>query len=80
MRQQALWQKVPIVVTGPGPDQQPAVQGERRPVAMTPCAIAIAIAVALFAAFVVGGMAALAGDRAADQAPVLGQDLHIALP
>ena len=42
------------------PDQQPAapdqVPGERRPVAMTP----YAIAVALFAAFVVGGILAKA--------------------
>jgi hypothetical protein len=38
------------------PDQMPAVQGERRPVAMTP----YAIAVALFAAFVVGGILAKA--------------------
>ena len=38
------------------PDQKPAVQGERRPVAMTP----YAIAVALFAAFVVGGILAKA--------------------
>jgi hypothetical protein len=33
-------------------DQKPAVAGERRPVAMTPHAIAVA----LFAAFVVGGI------------------------
>ena len=73
VRQQALWQEVPIVVTNPGPDQKraarnrkpaapdqvpaaadqkPAAPGERRPVAMTP----YAIAVALFAAFVVGGI------------------------
>jgi hypothetical protein len=38
------------------PDQKPAVQGERRPVAMTPHAIAVA----LFAAFVVGGILAKA--------------------
>ena len=36
------------------PDQKPAAPGERRPVAMTP----YAIAVALFAAFVVGGILA----------------------
>jgi hypothetical protein len=36
------------------PDQMPAAPGERRPVAMTP----YAIAVALFAAFVVGGILA----------------------
>jgi Flp pilus assembly protein TadB len=67
---------VPIVVTNPGPDQKPAARnqkpaapdqvpaadqkpaapGERRPVAMTP----YAIAVALFAAFVVGGILAKA--------------------
>jgi Flp pilus assembly protein TadB len=34
------------------PEQKPAAPGERRPVAMTP----YAIAVALFAAFVVGGI------------------------
>ena len=34
------------------PDQKPTAPGERRPVAMTP----YAIAVALFAAFVVGGI------------------------
>lgn len=34
------------------PDQKPAAPAERRPVAMTP----YAIAVALFAAFVVGGI------------------------
>jgi hypothetical protein len=34
------------------PDQKPAAPGERRPVAMTPHAIAVA----LFAAFVVGGI------------------------
>ena len=70
VRRRALWQEVPIVVTGPGPDhkraarnrkpaaadQVPAVAGERRPVAMTP----YAIAVALFAAFVVGGILAKA--------------------
>ena len=38
------------------PDQVPAGPGERRPVAMTP----YAIAVALFAAFVVGGILAKA--------------------
>jgi hypothetical protein len=38
------------------PDQKPAAPGERRPVAMTP----YAIAVALFAAFVVGGILAKA--------------------
>jgi len=38
------------------PDQVPAAPGERRPVAMTP----YAIAVALFAAFVVGGILAKA--------------------
>ena len=37
-------------------DQQPAARAERRPVAMTP----YAIAVALFAAFVVGGILAKA--------------------
>jgi Flp pilus assembly protein TadB len=37
-------------------DQEPAAPGERRPVAMTP----YAIAVALFAAFVVGGILAKA--------------------
>src|ERR1039458_8202248 len=44
--------EVPIVVTNAAPDQKPAAPGERRPVAMTP----YAIAVALFAAFVVGGI------------------------
>ena len=58
------------MVTNPGPDQKPAARnrkpaapdrkpaapGERRPVAMTP----YAIAVALFAAFVVGGILAKA--------------------
>jgi hypothetical protein len=39
-----------------GPDQVPAGPGERRPVALTP----YAIAVALFAAFVVGGILAKA--------------------
>ena len=39
-------------MTDPAPDQKPAAPGERRPVAMTP----YAIAVALFAAFVVGGI------------------------
>ena len=38
------------------PDQVPVAPGERRPVAMTP----YAIAVALFAAFVVGGILAKA--------------------
>jgi hypothetical protein len=38
------------------PDQMPATPGERRPVAMTP----YAIAVALFAAFMVGGILAKA--------------------
>ncbi len=38
------------------PDQKPAAPGERRPVAMTPHAIAVA----LFAAFVVGGILAKA--------------------
>jgi hypothetical protein len=58
VRRQALWQEVPIVVTNPAPDQkpapdqEPAAPGERRPVAMTPHAIAVA----LFAAFVVGGI------------------------
>jgi hypothetical protein len=41
-----------IVVNNPSPDQDSPVPGERRPVAMTP----YAIAVALFAAFVVGGI------------------------
>jgi hypothetical protein len=40
------------VVTGPAPDQKTSPPGARRPVAMTP----YAIAVALFAAFVVGGI------------------------
>ena len=58
------------MVTNPGPDQKraarnpkpaapdqvPAAPGERRPVAMTPHAIAVA----LFAAFVVGGIVAKA--------------------
>ena len=51
------------MVTNPAPDQKPAgpdqkhaAPGERRPVAMTP----YAIAVALFAAFVVGGILAKA--------------------
>ena len=74
MRRQALWQEVPIAVTNPAPDQKPAARnrkptarnrkpaapdqmpGERRPVAMTPHAIAVA----LFAAFVVGGILAKA--------------------
>src|SRR5580704_10708205 len=70
VRRLALWQEVPIVVTDPAPDQKPAARnqvpatadqktaapGERRPVAMTP----YAIAVALFAAFVVGGILAKA--------------------
>jgi Flp pilus assembly protein TadB len=43
-----------IVVTDPAPDQQASTPGTRRPVAMTP----YAIAVALFAAFVVGGILA----------------------
>jgi hypothetical protein len=43
-----------IVVTDPAPDQQVSTPGTRRPVAMTP----YAIAVALFAAFVVGGILA----------------------
>jgi hypothetical protein len=43
---------MPIMVTDPAPDQKPAAPGERRPVAMTPHAIAVA----LFAAFVVGGI------------------------
>jgi hypothetical protein len=41
-----------IVVTNPSPDENTPATGERRPVAMTP----YAIAVALFAAFVVGGI------------------------
>ena len=40
------------MVTDPAPDQKSPAPGERRPVAMTP----YAIAVALFAAFVVGGI------------------------
>jgi hypothetical protein len=40
------------VVTDPAPDQKTSPPGARRPVAMTP----YAIAVALFAAFVVGGI------------------------
>jgi len=44
------------VVTTPSPDQDTPAPGERRPVAMTP----YAIAVALFAAFVVGGIIAKA--------------------
>jgi hypothetical protein len=43
-----------IVVTDPAPDQKSPAPGELRPVAMTP----YAIAVALFAAFVVGGILA----------------------
>jgi hypothetical protein len=43
-----------IVVTNPSPDQNTPAPGERRPVAMTP----YAIAVALFAAFLVGGVLA----------------------
>jgi hypothetical protein len=43
-----------IVVTNPSPDQNTPAPGERRPVAMT----ASAFAVALFAAFVVGGIIA----------------------
>jgi Flp pilus assembly protein TadB len=42
------------VVTDPAPDQKTSKPGTRRPVAMTP----YAIAVALFAAFVVGGILA----------------------
>ena len=42
------------MVTDPAPDQKSPAPGERRPVAMTP----YAIAVALFAAFVVGGILA----------------------
>lgn len=45
-----------IVVTNPSPDQDTPAPGERRPVPMTP----YAIAVALFAAFVVGGILAKA--------------------
>jgi hypothetical protein len=70
VRRQALWQEVPIAVTNPTPDQKPAARNrkpaaadqkpaapaERRPVAMTPHAIAVA----LFAAFVVGGILAKA--------------------
>ncbi len=63
MRRQALWQEVPIAVTGPAPDQnpaaaaqKPAAPGERLPVAMTPNAIAVALS----AAFVVGGVLAKA--------------------
>ena len=41
-------------MTDPAPDQKPAAPSERRPVAMTP----YAIAVALFAVFVVGGILA----------------------
>jgi len=41
-------------VVTPPPDQKSPAPGERRPVAMTP----YAIAVALFAAFVVGGILA----------------------
>jgi hypothetical protein len=48
----SIWQEMPIMVTDPAPDQKPAAPGERRPVAMTPHAIAVA----LFAAFVVGGI------------------------
>jgi hypothetical protein len=40
------------VVTNPAPDQKPAAPDQRRPVAMTPHTIAVA----LFAAFVVGGI------------------------
>jgi hypothetical protein len=40
------------VVTDPAPDQKTSPPGARRPVAMTPHAIAVA----LFAAFVVGGI------------------------
>ena len=42
------------MVTDPAPDQKSSTPGTRRPVAMTP----YAIAVALFAAFVVGGILA----------------------
>ncbi len=42
------------MVTDPAPDQKNPKPGTRRPVAMTP----YAIAVALFAAFVVGGILA----------------------
>jgi hypothetical protein len=45
-----------IVVNNPSPDQDSLAPGDRRPVAMTP----YAIAVALFAAFVVGGIIAKA--------------------
>ena len=44
------------MVTDPAPVQKPAAPGERRPVAMTPDAIAVAS----FAAFVVGGILAKA--------------------
>ncbi len=44
------------MVTNPSADQNTPAPGERRPVAMTP----YAIAVALFAAFVVGGIIAKA--------------------
>ena len=43
-------------MTDPAPDQKPATPGERRPVTMTPDAIAVA----LLAAFVVGGILAKA--------------------
>jgi hypothetical protein len=43
-------------MTNPAPDQGTPAPGERRPVAMTPHAIAVA----LFAAFVVGGILAKA--------------------
>ena len=44
------------MVNNPSPDQDSLAPGDRRPVAMTP----YAIAVALFAAFVVGGIIAKA--------------------
>jgi Flp pilus assembly protein TadB len=50
-RKPATPDQVPVTA-----DQKPAAPGERRPVAMTP----YAIAVALFAAFVVGGILAKA--------------------
>jgi Flp pilus assembly protein TadB len=50
-RKPAAPDQVPVTA-----DQKPAAPGERRPVAMTP----YAIAVALFAAFVVGGILAKA--------------------
>jgi hypothetical protein len=42
------------MATNPAPDQNTPAPGERRPVAMTP----VAFVVALFAAFVVGGIIA----------------------